>query len=140
MDIELCHDLIAMDWPEAAALIRVAGLGEREPEKMRRAWENSHLVCVARVEGRLVGLGRAISDGEFHAVIYDVAVLPEFQGKGLGRRIMDALLNGLPMDTVLLYAVPGKQGFYKQFGFEPLLTGMARFQRRERMKTLGYIP
>lgn len=72
-------------------------------------------------------------------MIYDVAVLPEFQGRGLGRRIMESLLNGLSMDTVLLYSVPGKQGFYEKFGFEPLLTGMARFQRRERMKALGYI-
>lgn len=140
MDIDLRRDLAEVDWREAAALIRAAGLGEREPDRMRRAWENSQHACLAWAGSRLAGLGRAISDGEYQAVIYDVAVLPEFQGQGLGRRIMEALLAELPMDTVLLYAAPGKQGFYDKFGFEPLLTGMARFLRRERMRALGYIP
>lgn len=57
MDIELRHDLVGMGWQEAAALIRAAGLGEREPERMRRAWENSQRVCVARSDGRLVAWG-----------------------------------------------------------------------------------
>ena len=35
----------------------------------------------------LIGFGRAISDGEYQGAIYDVAVLPENQGKGVGRVI-----------------------------------------------------
>ena len=35
----------------------------------------------------MIGFGRAISDGTYQAAIYDVAVNPDFQKKGLGNII-----------------------------------------------------
>ncbi|MNH34095.1 Acetyltransferase (GNAT) family protein [compost metagenome] len=64
--------------------------------------------------------------------IQDVAVLPEYQSKGIGRMLIEKLLafirsscKGAPF--VGLFAAHGKDEFYKQFGFKdqsPGMTGM----------------
>lgn len=78
---------------------------------------------------RLIGCARAITDGEYHAVIYDVAVRPEYHGRGIGRRLMEGLLGRVPVWRVLLVADAGVQPFYRSFGFEPYCEVMARLDR-----------
>ena len=75
-------DLQGVDWQAVCDVIRLAPLGTRDPVKFQKACARSAAVAFAYEEGKLVGVGRAISDGEYYAGIYDVAVLPEFQGKG----------------------------------------------------------
>ena len=65
----------------------------------------------------LIGFGRAISDGVYQATIYDCAVLPEFHGKGGGTTIMKNILSRISHCNVILYATPGKEGFYQTLGF-----------------------
>lgn len=89
MTFTFSFELKNVDWIEAAEIFRRAPLGTREPEKLRRACENSYLVCFAYAGDRLVGMGRALSDGEYQAAIYDLVVLPEYQGLGIGRQIME---------------------------------------------------
>ena len=48
---------------------------------------NSHCFIVALDKGRVVGMGRAISDRVSDAYIQDVAVLKEYRGQGLGSRL-----------------------------------------------------
>jgi hypothetical protein len=53
---------------------------------------------------------------------------------------MTALLEKLPPNApVLIYAAPGKQDFYRQFGFGVLKTGMALFRDPERYRSQGYL-
>lgn len=52
-----------------------------ELEVHKRAFEASHTNVFIYEESQLVGFGRAISDGEYQGAIYDVAVLPEAQGR-----------------------------------------------------------
>jgi GNAT superfamily N-acetyltransferase len=61
-------------------------------EDLRNAVRRSWHVVVAYDRDRLVGTGRVISDGVFHAFIVDVIVVPEYQAKGLGTSIMERLL------------------------------------------------
>ncbi|MEB3172519.1 MAG: GNAT family N-acetyltransferase [Cyanobacteriota bacterium] len=69
--------------------------------------------------GQLVGFCRASSDGRYRAVLWDVVVAPELQGQGLGRRLVEALLE-LPqlrrVERVYLMT-SNSAGFYKQLGF-----------------------
>jgi predicted N-acetyltransferase YhbS len=47
--------------------------------------------------------------------------LPEFQNHGVGKLIMEALLEKLPNSApVLIFVAPGQQNFYRKFGFENL--------------------
>ena len=131
-----CRDI---DWEEAAAVVLAAPLGERNPEKMRRAFENSFAVCFVFDGGTLAGMGRIVSDGEYQAVLYDLCLRPEYQGRGLGTLLLEKLMDTVRGLTVLLYAVPGKQGFYRRFGFREMGTAMARFSDPERMRSMGYL-
>jgi ribosomal protein S18 acetylase RimI-like enzyme len=69
--------------------------------------------------GRLVGIGRATSDGVFRAVLWDVVVAEEHQGRGLGRRIVQALLASAPVATSerVYLMTTNSSGFYERLGF-----------------------
>ncbi|MBU0515770.1 MAG: GNAT family N-acetyltransferase [Proteobacteria bacterium] len=128
-----------LDWRKICRIFDRAPLGHRDPDKLRRAAKNSFLVCTAHHGREIIGFGRAMSDGEYQSAIYDVVVLPEHQGRGVGRAIMDALLARLPPGPVLIYVAPGKEGFYEHFGFQGLKTAMGRFPDPGRARDQGYI-
>ena len=116
-----------IDWEEAACVIERAPLGKRRrnPEQLRRAFAASYAVVYAFDDDRLIGLTRALCDGEYQAAVYDVVLLPEYQGRGIGRELVQRCLDQLPVDNVILYAVRGREGFYKRCGFRKMLTAMA---------------
>ena len=139
MTIRLQFDTAGVDWAEAAAVLRRAPLAVREPGKLKRACENSYVVCFAFDGETLVGMGRAISDGEYVAGLFDLVVLPEYQGQGIGTVILEAVHERLPVNVILQYSVPGKEPFYQKFGYHSLLTGMIRSTNPERLRAEGYI-
>lgn len=100
--ISLTFTADSVDWEDAASIFERAPLGTREPGKLERTFLNSDLVCFAWKRETLVGLARALSDGEAHSVIYDLCMLPEFQGQGLGTRMMEAILERLATPNVVL--------------------------------------
>ena len=80
---------------------------------------------------RIVGMGRAISDGVSDAYIQDVAVDKNHRGKGIGTEITSRLLNRLNSDGVNwvgLIAERGSHLFYERLGFAvmPDATPMVR--------------
>jgi len=82
MNIAFKYELNGVNWSEAAELFRRAPLGARDPDKLRRSCEKSFLVCFAYIEDKLAGMGRAISDGEYQAAIYDLVILRNTKAKG----------------------------------------------------------
>ncbi|MBO1255681.1 GNAT family N-acetyltransferase [Alteromonas sp. 5E99-2] len=87
-----------------------------------RSVQNS-LFWVSYYDGkRLIATGRVIGDGAMYFYIQDVIVLPEYQGRGIGAKIMQYIesyleKNALPNATVGLLAAKGKEGFYKKFNY-----------------------
>ena len=139
MSIEIQYDTKDIDWQEVPNLLRGVEMGYHTPEIHQRAFEKSHTVVFVKDDGRLVGFGRAISDGEYQAAIYDVAVSPDCQGRGIGKMIVEAIVSRLPGCNFMLYASPGKELFYEKSGFRKMKTGMARFVDMERMKAKGFV-
>lgn len=139
MSIEIKFGTKHLNWQEVCQVFERAPLGNREPDRLRRAAERSSSVCSAYDGETLIGFGRAISDGEYYSAVYDVVVLPEYQGQGVGRAIMKAMLERLPKGSVLIVTVPGKEGFYKKLGFEVLKTGMGLFPDPELARKYGYL-
>lgn len=137
--VRLTFDLSGIDWTEAALVFERAPLGTREPDKLRRSFEASPLACFALEGEHIVGMGRALTDFEYQGAIYDLCLLPQYQGLGLGTRIMRALLERMPVETVILYAVPGKEPFYEALGFKQMKTAMGRFVHLKHMQRGGYI-
>jgi ribosomal protein S18 acetylase RimI-like enzyme len=68
---------------------------------------------------RLVGFGRATSDGLYRAVLWDVVVAGDLQGRGLGSQVVEALLAAPTMRGVqrVYLMTTNSAGFYQQLGF-----------------------
>ena len=113
MEVNYQFDCRNVAASELEQLFRRARLGGRAGEKIRRAFVNSSIVCLAYDKKALVGASRAMTDGEYHGLIYDVAVLPEYQRQGIGRRMMHELLSRMPVWRVMLVADGDVQGFYR---------------------------
>jgi ribosomal protein S18 acetylase RimI-like enzyme len=91
----------------------------RRPSQLGRMLSGSQVVVSAWQGGILVGFGRATSDGVFRAVLWDVVVAEEQQGRGVGRRIVEALLTSPKVasaERVYLMTTKG-EGFYEKLGF-----------------------
>lgn len=96
------------------------GWSRRDPVLIARALRNSVSVVSAWDKDVMVGFARATGDQVFNATIWDVAVRPAYQKRGVGRMLMAALLKDLDtyqIPLITLYADPGTDGFYKRFGF-----------------------
>ena len=139
MHIDIRTDSNTVDWRQVAATLKEVGMGHHAPEVHEQAFAASHTTVFAWQGEALIGFGRAISDGICHAALYDVAVRPAFQGQGIGTRIVAAILAGLPPTcTVILFASPGTEPFYRTLGFRRMLTGMARFGDPPTMAARGF--
>lgn len=138
MTFETKDDCSDVDWVRVAETLKRVGMAYAEPEVHRRAFEASHTTVFVYQAGQLVGFGRALSDGVYQAAVYDVAVLPECQGQGIGRMIMKNILERIAGCNVILYASPGKEKFYCKQGFRLMKTGMAAFTKAEAMAKKGF--
>lgn len=109
----------------------ISGLTPRPLEAAKHALPRSCHGVYIEYSGLIVGMGRIIGDGALNFEIVDVAVDPEHQGKGLGRKIMEALMCWLGQEApvgayvTLMADVPE---LYEKFGFKnvrPESEGMA---------------
>jgi predicted N-acetyltransferase YhbS len=77
-----------------------------------------------------VGFARAITDGVTNAYVSSVAVDPGWQDRGLGGRLIEALIDGREGMKFVLTAREGTQPFYRRLGFEPDPRVLVRQRRR----------
>ena len=83
-------------------------------------YDEKSLHCVAKLNGKVVGYGRLNpEDGR----IAQMAVEKQFQHQGIGKQIVQALMDKgkeLKLPTLFLLARTGVQTFYERFGFYPV--------------------
>ncbi|MDF2474242.1 MAG: hypothetical protein K0R21_2024 [Anaerocolumna sp.] len=139
MNLKIQNNCIGIDWNQVTQIIASVGMSNCEPEIHKQAFENSYTVVFVFDHDTLIGFGRAISDGIRNAAIYDVAVLPEYQGNKIGKMIIETILQSTPNCNFLLFASPGKESFYEKFNFSKLKTGMALFTDAENKRNRGII-
>jgi aralkylamine N-acetyltransferase len=96
----------------------------REREAFKRIIEQTFCFVAAYYDGHIIGMGRAISDGTSDAYIQDVAVLKKYRGQGLGKQIINKILDhlkGIPtLRWIGLIAEPGTTPFYEGLGFKEM--------------------
>lgn len=138
MELKVQYDCSNIDFQYITDTLKAVGMGCFDAITHKKAFENSYTVVFIFDNEKLIGFGRAISDGAYQAGIYDVAVIPEYQGKGIGKIIVDSILKTIPQCNVILYAAPGKDAFYEKLGFRRMKTGMALFLNSERMQEKGF--
>ena len=140
MTLEWKHSTDGVDWEELSALYRAAPLGEKPPQHLQKVFANSMFQCFVYEKQKLVAAGRALADGGDCSYICDIAVLPSHQGTGLGKQVVSDLVEmSCGHKKIILYAVPGKEPFYKKFGFMRMKTAMAIFENQQQQVERGYL-
>ena len=93
---------------------------QRSDAELRRMLRGSDVVVSLWRGKRLVGFGRASTDGIYRAVLWDVVIPEDLQGKGLGRQLVEALANSSQLKGVerVYLMTTNSAGFYRQLGFE----------------------
>ena len=107
-------------------LRKVAGLSEKTQAAAEAGMPNTWFAVTIRHEHRTIGMGRVVGDGGTAFQIVDIAVEPAQQGKGLGKRIMRALVDHIHAAApatayISLIADGDARHLYAQFGFEPVM-------------------
>lgn len=121
MDYEIREEIPSIEIYIATRL--AAGLSRKSIQAASIGLPNSIYSVVVYFSNEVIGIGRIVGDGGCFFEITDIAVLPEHQGKGVGRKIMEKLvhyLNSNAPDTafVSLHADHNTPEFYKKFGFK----------------------
>ena len=113
--------------PEEYMKLREAvGWGLFPLEEAQAGLSNSYIWCLRDndASGQPIGIGRVIWDHGYVMYIADIIVIPEYQGNGLGRVIMEQVMDFIHEQLkpgykfmVSLCSAKGKEEFYKKFGF-----------------------
>ena len=92
-----------------------------DPNFIQKIIDGSFCFAVAYHDDKIIGMGRAISDGVSDAYIQDVVVLSEHRGKGIGVQLMDAIIDFLKskgIGWISLISEPKAVSFYDRYGFK----------------------
>jgi ribosomal protein S18 acetylase RimI-like enzyme len=93
---------------------------ERDIEGLAVAIAHSNPVVTVWDRERLIGFARATSDGIYRATIWDVVIHPEYQGAGLGRKLVETVLSHPLINRVerVYLTTTHQQRFYERIGFQ----------------------
>lgn len=112
----------AVDLGQLQALFQASAFwaNQRSQEDLAIAVANSDPIITVWDNQRLIGFSRATSDGIFRATIWDVVIHPDYQGLGLGRKLVETLISHPKMNRVerIYLMTTYQQSFYKRIGFE----------------------
>lgn len=114
----------SLTYQEYISLRSSVGWNNFAEEQVSNSIRNSLYTVTAVDNNRTIAMGRLIGDGIFYLIV-DIVVKPEFQGKGIGSKIIDMLLAYVDIRTpiggrssVQLIAEKGKEDFYIKKGFK----------------------
>ncbi len=129
-----------MDWCVLSDLYRIAPMGNKAAKDLHTVFSNSRYKCFVFDGDKLIAAGRALADGVDAAYLCDIAVHSDYQGQGLGKQVIAKLLEFTQgHKKVILYAAPGKSGFYESLGFKKMNTAMAIFANQENAIKVGLV-
>ena len=93
---------------------------DRKINDLRKCLANSDVIVSIWVSNEIVGFGRALSDGVYRSVLWDVVIDQNHQGKGYGKMIIRNILNSNSIkNTKKIYLMTtNKKLFYSQVDFK----------------------
>ncbi len=96
----------------------------RTMNDLKKCLANSDVIISLWVGNEIVGFGRALSDGVYRGVLWDIVIDQRHQGKGFGTLIVRNLLSSKKIkNTKKIYLMTtNKKLFYSQFDFEEVTT------------------
>lgn len=120
-EIKFVQDISIEDYNALRKSVHWIPVSEK---RAARALKNTFFKKIALSEGKVIGMGRVVSDGGSTYLITDVMVRPEYQSSHIGASLIEYLMQAIQDDveegetiTVHLMAAYEKEGFYRRFGF-----------------------
>lgn len=127
-DIEIREGTEGLTAARIATLYRRAPLLRPTADRVaiQQAFENSQLVLSAWSGDRLLGVARVLTDGYLFSLLADLAVEPDVQGLGIGKRLIDEVIQRLKGTELMLRDSDISTGFYKRLGFHRVENGWVK--------------
>lgn len=120
---KLNHDLSTVDWTYVCELFSKIEWRKRIETEIESAFRKSTWTLFVYEDEKIVAFGRVVGDGRYYAVLADIVVDPDYQGNGLGKKIVNTLNGQLDnYHFVNLTAAIGKGDFYKSLGWKKQIT------------------
>jgi len=109
-----------LDPSEFIDVLKRSTLGKRRPiddfERIKEMCENSNLIVSARLDGKLIGIARSITDFSYCTYLSDLAVDKDYQKKGIGKRLIAETKKQSPQATLILLSAPAAVDYYPKIG------------------------
>jgi ribosomal protein S18 acetylase RimI-like enzyme len=126
MEVNYKLDSDGVDWDEMKTILKEDKWDNgRTVDQYKRSFENSYAVCIAYVEGKIMGTVRVLSDGVGNAYVVDAWTLSKYRNQGIARTMMELVLKSLPGQYVYLQTDDDTVEFYGKIGFKKHPTGMS---------------
>ena len=127
-----------IDTSELDSLFQKIGWNKRGNAKWTEVLSKSYFVYSIWDTKKIIGFGRIMEDGTM-CMFYDICVAPDYQNKGIGKQIMEALIKKVKdknYASIGLFAWeenPNNLPFYEKFGFVKVKMGMEleKYMKRE---------
>jgi len=110
------------DYRELRAAVGFREVSERQYEL---GLKNSRYISVIKDNGKAVGIIKGLGDGGYYWFLTELIVHPDYQGQGLGRRLVEGFLKCVDESAqkgeslhITLASSKGKEAFYEKFGFK----------------------
>jgi len=95
-------------------------LGERRPvddtATLSKMLEHGNLIITARVNGKLIGIARSLTDFLYCTYLSDLAVDENYQKMGIGKELIRRTKLASPNAKLILLAAPKAQKYYPKIG------------------------
>ena len=119
---------------EFLEIIESVGFKTYSKEQVEKALKNTMYMVKAKIDNKVVGIGRVVGDYSIVCCLSDICVRPEYQGKGIGLKIVNRLREMIEAGVkegekmqIELTPTAGNEEFYKKAGFKykpDKITGM----------------
>lgn len=131
MDIKLEYNITPNEFLE---MVESVGWKTYSKHQVEKALQNTMYMVKATIDGKLAGIGRVVGDFSIVCMLSDICVKPEFQGQGIGLKIVNELKNIIESNVksgekmqIELTPTSGNEAFYQRAGFKynpDKITGM----------------
>ena len=111
-----------LDPDEFINVLNRSTLGERrsveDKNRIVQMCENANLIITARLEGKLIGVARSITDFVYCTYLSDLAVDREYQKQGIGKRLIEETKKESLQATLILLSAPAVTEYYPKIGMK----------------------
>ena len=110
----------SLDVSEFIEVLKNSTLAERRPvddeQRISSMCNNANLIVTARLDGKLIGVARSITDFVYCTYLSDLAVDLEYQKKGIGKKLIEETKKITPQAKLILLSAPNAVDYYPKIG------------------------